>query len=748
MSVVINDNARVGANPSLSGQTSRRDFLKISGVMGGGLVLAATAPGWAETGSKLVGGGNLNAYVQIKPDGSIVIYSGSPEMGQGIATSLPMIVAEEMGADWGDVIVEQTPEVNTERYGRQSTGGSFTVYLNWQLMREMGATAREMLISAAAIVMELPRDELKAEDSRIRHLFSNRSRSFAELASLAQDQPMPAKADLVFRAREDYRIIGTSKSQVDSFDIVTGQGDFGIDTRVPNMLYGSYTKCPAVGGKIIEANIEDIKALPGVVDAYIVKGNGNVRELLDGVGIVGTSTWAVFAARKTLQIRWDESAASKDSWTDFADFAVKQGDTGAAVLVDQGDVDKALQDPSNTVISSFYEYPYLTHLCLEPMNCTAHFRPGKAGARDHLEMWLPTQSGPGFKTLAQQRYGLDADQLSIHVKRMGGSFGRRTSGEYMCEAIELSKLSGRPVKLTWSREDSMRHDYFREGGFCRVRGAMTADGKLAAWEEHTIGTAVGSEPSRWTGVRAGSFPISTSANARGSLTTFRMDTPSGPWRAPFSNTHAFVSQCFIHELAEVAGRDHVELLVEMMGEPRWLEPDNFRAMNTGRAIGVIKLAAEKGGWGRSMPSGSGLGIAFYFCHAAHVAELAEVSVDEQGKVTVHKVTAAVDVGPIINRSGALNQVQGSIIDGYSAMAGQKITMEQGRIQQTNIDQYPVLRIDAAPHVDVHFIESDFDPTGLGEPGLPPLAPAVANAIFAATGRRVRTMPLFDIGFSV
>ena len=733
---------------AISGQTSRRDFLKVTGLVGGGLALAAAAPGWAQDTKKLVGGGDLNAYVQIRPDGRIVIYSGSPEMGQGIKTSLPMIVAEEMGADWDDVIVEQTSEVDTDRYGRQSTGGSYTVYLNWQMMREMGATAREMLISAAAIVMELPREELRAEDSRVRHLLSDRSRSFAELASLAQEQPMPAKADLQFRDREDYRILGTSKSQVDSLQIVMGQGDFGIDTRVPNMLYGSYVKCPAVGGKLVNANIADLKALPGIVDAYKVEGNGDVRELLDGVGIVGTNTWAVFEARKMLNATWDERNANKDSWSAFTAFANQQGNVGAEVLHEQGDVDSALEDPDNTVISSFYEYPYLTHLCLEPMNCTAHYRPGKNGGKDHLEVWLPTQSGPRFQTLAKQRYGLEKDQLTIHVKRMGGSFGRRTSGEYICEAIELSKLSGQPVKLTWSREDSMRHDYFREGGFCRLRGAMTKDGKLAAWEEHTIGTAVNGKPSRWTGVHPSTFPIATSAHARGSLTTYPMDTPSGPWRAPFSNTHAFVSQCFINELAEAGGRDHVELLIEMMGEPRWLEPKTFRAMNTERAIGVIKLAAEKGGWGRVMPAGRGLGIAFYFCHAAHVAELAEVSVDDQGKVTVHKVTAAVDVGPIINRSGALNQVQGSIIDGYSAMAGQKITMEDGRIQQTNLDRYPVLRIDAAPEVDVHFIESDYDPTGLGEPALPPLAAAVANAMYAATGRRVRSMPLLDAGYRV
>lgn len=739
---------KVSVRKNALGEPSRRDFLKISGVMGGGLVLAAAAPGWAQTTPNLVGGGDLNAYVQIRPDGRIVIYSGSPEMGQGIKTSLPMIVAEEMGADWDDVIVEQTAEVDTERFGRQSTGGSYTVFLNWQLMREMGATAREMLISAAAIVMELPREELRAENSRVRHLLSDRSRSFAELAALAQEQPMPAKTDLEFRDREDYRILGTSKSQVDSLQIVTGQGDFGIDTRVQNMLYGCYAKCPAVGGKLVDANIAAIKQLPGVVDAYKVKGNGNVRELLDGVGIVGTSTWAVFSARQALAATWDESDANKDSWSGFAEFAHQQGNVGAAVLHEQGDVDAALEDPNNTVVSSFYEYPYLSHLCLEPMNCTAHYRPGRNGGKDHLEVWLPTQSGPSFQALAKKRYGLEKDQLTIHVKRMGGSFGRRTSGEYVCEAIELSKLSGQPVKLTWSREDSMRQDFFREGGFCRLRGAVTQDGKLAAWEEHTIGTAVDGKPSRWTGVHPSTFPIATSAHARGSLTTYPMDTPSGPWRAPFSNTHAFVSQCFINELAEAAGRDHVELLIEMMGEPRWLKPDDIRILNTERAIGVIKLAAAKGGWGRPMPAGRGLGVAFYFCHAAHVAELAEVSVDGSGKVTVHKVTAAVDVGPIINRSGALNQVQGSIIDGYSAMAGQKITIEDGRVQETNLDRYPVLRIGAAPQVDVHFIESDYAPTGLGEPALPPLAPAVANAMYAATGKRVRKMPLLDTGYRV
>jgi len=338
--------------------------------------------------------------------------------------------------------------------------------------------------------------------------------------------------------------------------------------------------------------------------------------------------------------------------------------------------------------------------------------------------------------------------VTIHQMRLGGSFGRRVYNEYTCEAIEISKRMNAPVKLTWTREDDIHHDFYRVGGFQSVKAALDKTGKLVAFENHHIGMQTDGKAVTGSGFTETEFPLQNVANAHVSNTLFEIRTPCGPWRAPRSNTNAFVTQSFLSELSHAAGRDHLEFLLEILGEPRWFEEGNIRSLNTGRAAGVIKLAAEKTGWGREMPAGSGLGLSFFFSHAAHVAEVAEVSVDANMLLTVHRVTAAVDVGPIINMSGATSQVEGAIIDGLSTMMAQKITMENGRIQQSNFHDYSVLRMPSAPRVDIHFIQSDYAPTGLGEPALPPLAPAVGNAIFAATGRRVRKMPLSEAGYTI
>lgn len=733
---------------------NRRSFLKFSSIGTGAIVLACTVPGGRssellaqEAPENLVASAELNAFISVSSDGRITIYSANAEMGQGIKTALPMVIAEEMGARWEDVEVLQAP-VDEAVYGRQFAGGSTTVARTFDEMRRLGASAREMFISAGSLVMEVPREELKAADSKVSHQ-SGRFMTFGQLATLAAKQDVPDPAALVFKERQDYTLIGTSVSGVDNLVISTGLALFGIDVRLPDMLYAAYEKCPAIGGRVIGANLDEIKALPGVLDAFLVKGNGEVTELLDGVAIVGTNTFAVFRAKQKLKVEWDESVASKDSWTAMVKRAkALHGERGTNPVLAKGDVDAAFSDPGNTTLEAFYEYPFVAHLCMEPMNCSAHYRHGETGAADSLELWIPTQ-GPGRAfPVAKSLFGLEQDQVTVHQMRLGGSFGRRVYSEYVCEAIEISKRMKAPVKLTWTREDDIRHDFFRVGGFQSVKGAVDGDGRLVAFEDHYIGMQRNGAAVSGSRFPATEFPLQNVPNAHASMTMFEIGTPCGPWRAPGSNTTAFVIQGFLDELAHAAGRDYLEFLLEILGERRWFEPGNIRSLNTGRAADVVKLAAQKAGWGREMPKGSGLGLAFYFSHAAHVAEVAEVSVDASKRIKVHKVTVAVDVGPIINMSGATSQVEGAVIDGLSTMMAQKITMERGRIQQSNFHDYRVLRIPNAPPVDIHFIQSDHPPTGLGEPALPPLAPAVANAIFAATGQRVRRMPLSDEGYSI
>ncbi len=730
-------------------KVNRRGFLKLTGIAGSGFIIASIAPliMAEENLGTLVGSAELNAFVEISSDGTITIYSSNPEMGQGIKTALPMIIAEEMGAKWEDVKVLQS-SVDATRFGPQQAGGSTTVPRTFDQMRRMGASAREMLRSAGSEAMEVSRDELKVAESKVTHT-TGKFLTFGQLAALAIRQKVPDEDSLMFKAREDYTIIGTSVSGVDNMMISTGLALFGIDTRVPEMLYACYQKCPAIGGKVVKANIDEIRKLPGVVDAFVLDGNDDPRQLLDGVAIVGTSTWAAFSARNSLEVQWDESSASKDSWSGLVERATQlHGTRGKELVIDKGDVKEAYANPENTTLEAFYEYPFVSHFTMEPMNCTAHYRKGSDASNDSLELWLPTQGPARGYQIAKSMFGLEEDQVTIHMMRMGGSFGRRVYFEYIAEAIAISKQVNKPVKLTWSREDDLHHDFYRSGGFQSVKGSVDKQGRLIAFEDHFMGMNYDGRPVSGSRFPDTEFPILNVKNAHASKTFFDIKTPCGPWRAPGSNTTAFVVQSFLDELSHAAGRDYLEFLLEIMGERRWFEEGNVRSLNTGRAADVIKLAAKEAGWGKSMPKGSGLGLAFYFSHAGHIAEVAEVSVDKNRHLTVHKVTVAVDVGPIINMSGATSQVEGAVIDGLSTMMAQKITMEAGRIQQDNFHNYEVLRIPDSPRVDVHFIQSDFGPTGLGEPALPPLAPAVGNAIFAATGHRVRKMPLSEQGYTI
>ena len=723
---------------------ARRKFMKIAGGASAGLVLAFSAGGFAkdaEAATNAAGDSVFNAYIRIAPDGAIILYNKAPEIGQGIKTSFPMILAEHLDADWADVRIEQAP-INPAVYGRQSAGGSRSTPTGWEPHRRAGAVARAMLVSAAAKEWGVPESELSTEKSTVFHKASGRSAKYGALAVKAAALPVPDDKTIPLKARKDYKLIGTRVMGVDVPKIVTGQPLYGIDQKQPGMLYATYTKCPAVGGKVAKANLDEIKKMPGVKDAFVVEGNGRPSELMPGVAIVATSTWAAIKAKRGLNVSWDESAASKDSWTGFMRQAKAiAGKAPASMLKQGGDVEAAFKD--GKIVEAFYAYPYLVHAPMEPPNCTALWK------GDSIEFWAPTQAPDRALDQIAELVGVDKSKVLIHQTRAGGGFGRRLSNDYMCEVAAITKKMGVPVKLQWTREDDFAHDFYRPGGFHQMKGAVDSKGRLAAWSDHFITvSADGKQPNGSANIEENTFPVSTTANHRVGQTFLASTTPTGPWRAPRSNAIAWVIQSFMHEMSSAAGRDHLEFLLEAMGEPRWLPPSGETALNTGRAAAVIKLAAEKAGWGKPMPKGRALGLAFFFSHSGHFAEVADVSVDANRRVTVHKVTVAGDVGPVINMSGAETQVQGAVIDGLSTMLGLEVTMENGRIQQQNFNNYPILRMAHAPEVEPHFIQSDFPPTGLGEPALPPLAPAVCNAIFTATGHRIRQLPLMRENFTV
>jgi isoquinoline 1-oxidoreductase beta subunit len=732
----------VEAEEIVAEHLSRRTFIKLTGLAGGGLTLAACLGdrSFAQEATQSVDFAP-NAFLNISPDGSILIYSKSPEIGQGIKTAFPMIVAEELDADWADVRVEQA-SINTDVYGRQSAGGSRSIPSAWDQLRKAGAVARSMLVRAASERWGVSIDECSTAASAVTHKPSGQQLKYGELTEAAAQLPVPDRSSLKLKSREDYRLIGKRIGGVDNENIVTGQPLFGIDQTLPGMLYASYCKSPSTGGRVGDANLDDIRAMPGIRDAFVLEGNDIVTELMPGVAIIGDSTWAAQAARASLRIEWDESEASKDSWSRLAKQARQLAEKPAKDTIrDLGDVGQAFANAEQT-LEAFYSYPFVSHAPLEPQNCTAWYRDGA------LEIWAPTQTPDRAIDNVANVLGISRDRITLNQTRVGGGFGRRLMNDYVCEVAAIARKVSVPVKLQWSREDDMAHDFYRPGGFHSLKASLDATGKLSGWEDHFITfTHDGKEPVSSGDMRAGELPEGLVDNYKLTQSMLPLATPTGPWRAPRSNAIAFAVQSFYHELAVAAGRDHLEFLLELMGEPRWLDPGNTRSLNTGRAAGVIRAAAEMAGWGKPAPVGHGLGLAFYFSHAGHFAEVADVSVDSNRKITVHRVTVAGDVGPIVNMSGAENQCQGAVMDGLSTMLGLEITMENGRVQESNFHQYPLMRMNNAPVVDVQFIQSDFPPTGLGEPALPPLAPAVGNAIYSATGHRVRTLPLSKEGYS-
>jgi isoquinoline 1-oxidoreductase beta subunit len=745
MRLVADDDIRAlmrdveGGAPSLplrAIKIDRRHFLKLTGLAGGGLTLGffvgAEPVNAAATATEFV----PNAFLRISSKGTITILSKGPEIGQGIKTAFPLIIAEELDANWTDVIVEQAP-VNPAVYGNQSAGGSRSIPSSWDQLRKAGATARSMLVSAAAAQWKVPADQCTTRDSAVWN--GKRKLAYGALAAKAAALPVPDAAAVKLKERSEYRLLGKAYTGVDNRKVVTGAPLFGIDQKLPGLKIAVYEKCPATGGKVRSANLDEIRKLSGVRDAFVIEGTGKPTEVMPGVAIIADTTWAAFEARKQLKVDWDESTASKDSWSGIVKRAgeLAKLPAGDTATIGTGATADALESAAKTV-EAFYTYPFVSHSPLEPQNCTAWSHDGI------LELWSPTQTADRSLATLSSALGLPVEKIKVNQTRVGGGFGRRLMNDYACEAGAIAQRYAGPVKLMWTREQDMTHDFYRPGGFHALAGGVDASGKLVAWRNHFISfTADGKNPVSGGNMPPEEFPAQNVANYQLSQTLLPLITPCGPWRAPRSCSVAWVTQSFLHELSAAAGRDHRDFLLEVMGEPRLLQG----GLNTGRAADVIKLVTEKAGWGRKLPAGHGMGLAFHFSHAGHIAEVAEVSVDADKRVRVHRVVVAGDIGPIVNMSGANNQCEGAVIDGFSTMLGLEITMENGRVEQSNFHQYPILRIAAQPTVEVHFIQSDNPPTGVGEPALPPVAPAICNAIYAAIGHRVRTLPLTKEGFS-
>lgn len=720
-----NDTARVSSE-------SRRAFLRASVAVGGGLLLDFSLPGMLRArDNSQEAASTLNAFVQISGDGTVTILSKNPEIGQGIKTMLPMLIAEELDVDWASVRIEQALS-DPARYGLQFAGGSRATPLNWEPLRRVGAAARQMLMSAAAQSWSVPVSECDTESGRVIHQPTKRRLSYGGLASKAALLAAPDLAQVTLKDPKNFKIIGKSHPGVDSPLVVTGKPLFGIDVTVPGMLYAVFVKSPVFGGTVVSANLEAVKTETGVQDAFIVNGGAVFNALGNGVAIVGTNWWQVNQARETLQVVWDEGATAAQSSAGFARqaVAISTRAPGAKIVTD-GDVTQAL-GASAQRLEAAYSYPFLSHATLEPQNCTAHFHDGK------VEIWAPTQNPDAGRKIVAKTLGLKDEDITIHMVRCGGGFGRRLMNDYMVEAAWISKQAGAPVKLLWNRQDDIQHDFYRPAGFHFFKAGLDGAGKLQAFSDHFVSFGENGKAAPSADMGANEFPAKFVPNLELGISFMPLGIPTGPLRAPGSNGLAFVFQSFIDEIAHAAGQDPLQYRIDLLGERR-----QVGAFDTGRMIDVLALVRDKSGWGRRKPpKGSGMGVAFYYSHLGYFAEVVHATVAAGGKITVDKVWVANDVGSqIINPLGAENQVQGAALDGIGAALGQVITLENGRVVQSNFNDFLLLRMNQAPPIEVHFLKTEHPPTGLGEPALPPVLPAMCNALFAASGVRIRSLPI-------
>jgi isoquinoline 1-oxidoreductase beta subunit len=703
---------------SSAATVDRRAFIKVSALAGGGLLVGTylrfgPAAAFAE-GVPAAENFTPNAFISISSSGAVSIIAPNSEMGQGIKTSLPMIVAEELDVPWEQVTIVQG-DLNPA-YGRQMSVGSQSTPTNYAPMRRAGATARAMLVAAAAQTWGVSPAECSTDKGAVIHASTKRRATYGDLAAQASTLEPPADAPL--KDPKDFKLIGTRVPGVDNKKIVMGAPLFGIDVKLPGMLYATYTKCPTFGGKVVSANVDEVKKRPGVRDVFVLDG---IEGLTSGVAVVADSTWNAFSAADALKIQWDLGPVASQNSAEMAKQAEQLAKSTPPAPFPAG----------AKVIEAAYHYPFLAHATLEPQNCTALFRNGV------MEMWTPTQIPASGQGLVTRGLGLQPKDVIVHITRLGGGFGRRGSNEFSIEAAVIAKkLEGTPVKLMWRREDDFGHDNYRSNGWHYFTAGVDGAGKIVGLHDAFVKMQGG--PGDMT---AGGFPFNVIPGSDVKSSKLPAGIPTGYWRAPGDNGNVWATQCFVDELAHASGRDPLAFTLDLLAAA---PAGTGRGFDPAKMTAVLKLATDKAAWGKTRPRGEGQGFAITHTNNAYVAIVADVTVSREGVLAIKKLTAVVDAGQIINLSAAESQVQGAMLDGISAAWFQKITIEHGAAAQTNFHDYRMLRMNHAPPVvDVQFVKSTAAPTGLGEPGLPAAAPAVCNAIFAATGIRVRTLPIVD-----
>lgn len=759
--------ARVAAEFVTYGGLSRRQFVKVSALAGGGLLLTISLPGCGRERGEAAADGILrgarpadgspapegawepSAWVRINPDNTSTITVAKSEMGQGVRTMLALIVAEELDLDWEAVRVTQAP-ADDRTYGFQGTGGSTSVRSSWEMLREAGATARAMLVAAAAEELGAPQGELETRDSHVVHTSTGRKLAYGELAAAAARQEI---AETVTPKRPDeWRLLGTEVASVDLDDIVTGRALYGIDVRMPRMLYAAVARTPVHGGRVRRYDASKALAVPGVKRVVDVPAVGNGTNVHAGVAVVAENSWAAIRGRDALQIEWDPGPGGLDSSEAYSERMREAVTRPGNVLVNRlGDPDRVIaetaaeSDAEDHVVTATFEVPFISHATMEPQNSTAHV------TGDRCVIRSPAQFPNWAAGAAAEALGIPRDNVELTVTLLGGGYGRRINPDAPVEAALVARELDRPVQVIWTREDDMRHDFYRPPAVHRLEAVLGPDGYPLAWRQRFCTPAIDGSYARE--VDEERFGVGESDG--GGNMFYRVPNRSceysylpshitrGWWRAVHTTHNTFAVEVFLDELAERAGIDPVEYRLNLIG-PLEVErptfPDDFPA-EPERLKGVVRLAAEKAGWGRALPAGHGIGIACGIDHLSYAAEVIEVSV-KGGELAIERVVCAADCGPVLNPNGARAQIEGAIHQGLSAALGERLTVQEGAIEQGNFDRYPVLRIGQAPRaIEVVFAETDAHPTGLGEPGLPPAAPALANAIYAATGTRYRMLPI-------